>query len=636
VSEYSDNDGDTRATRNRTPHSEDLELSALLTHLRNSRGFDFSGYKPVSLRRRVIKRMQSLEEPVETFAEYLDYLEVHPEEFAALFNSILINVTSFFRDPEAWKYLANEVVPEILRAAPVDAPVRCWSAGCASGEEPNTLAMVLAEAMGEDAFRRRVKIYATDVDEQALAQARQAIYSEQSVRAVPPEYRNKYFQPVQGGYQFAQDLRRNVIYGRHDLVQDAPISRLDLLVSRNTLMYFNAETQARILNRFHFALKDTGFLFLGRAEMLLTHTDLFEPVNLKHRVFTKAQRGRTRQQLLQLGHGVADGREASNRLAQQARLREAAFDATADAILVVDVAGKLLAVNQRAREMLGLRGSDLGRPLRDLEVSYHPVELRGPIDRATATRGVITIPDVERYPAPGMVQYLEVYVTPISDDGGPLLGVSITMTDVTRYRRLEQELQRSHSDLESAYEELQSTNEELETSNEELQSTIEELETTNEELESTNEELETTNAELLSTNEELATMNSELGERTAEANMARAFLESILSSLESGLVVIDDQLNVLIWNRKAEDLWGLRYDEVVGRSLLSLDIGLPVERLAEPLRAFSRDEQDTQTLSVDAITRRGKPVRVTIVMSPFSSLTARREGIVLQMVAEDR
>ncbi len=131
-------------------------------------------------------------------------------------------------------------------------------------------------------------------------------------------------------------------------------------------------------------------------------------------------------------------------------------------------------------------------------------------------------------------------------------------------------------------------------------------------------------------------MNSELGERTAEANMARAFLESILSSLESGLVVIDDQLNVLIWNRKAEDLWGLRYDEVVGRSLLSLDIGLPVERLAEPLRAFSRDEQDTQTLSVDAITRRGKPVRVTIVMSPFSSLTARREGIVLQMVAEDR
>lgn len=610
------------------PGGEDRDLAALLTYLRNSRGFDFSGYKPASLRRRILKRMQSLDEPVTTFGEYLDYLEVHPEEFAALFTSILINVTSFFRDPEAWEYLAGEIVPEILRDTGDDGPVRCWSAGCASGEEPYTLAMVLAEAMGEDAFRRRVKIYATDVDEETLGHARLGLYREQDLRTMPSSYRAKYFQPVQGGYQFSQDLRSNVIYGRHDLVQDAPISRLDLQVCRNTLMYLNAETQAHILARFHFALKDTGYLFLGRAEMLLTHGALFEPVSLKHRVFTKVQGGRTREQLLQLGHGLPEAREAPNRVSLPMRLREAAFDVTADATLVVDAKGRLMAANQRAREVFGVRSADLGRPLQDLEVSYRPVELRSPIERAMSTRSVITIPDVERHLPFGETQHLEVYVTPLGDNGGPPVGVSITMADVTRYRRLEQELQRTHSDLESAYEQIQSANEEL-------QSTIEELETTNEELESANEELETTNAELQSTNEELATMNSELAERTAEASTASAFLQSILSSVSFGLIVVDGGLDVLVWNRRAEELWGLRSDQVAERSLLSFDIGLPMDRLVETLRAFSRDQQEAHTLVLDAVTRRGKPARVTVVLSPFVSASAGREGTVLQMLVEE-
>ena len=150
-------------------------------------------------------------------------------------------------------------------------PLRVWSAGCASGEEAYTLAMVLAEMLGPTEFRDRVKIYATDVDEEALTQARQASYTEREVRGVPPELLERYFEPTGGRYVFRKDLRRSVIFGRNDLVQDAPISRIDLLVCRNTLMYFNAETQARILARFHFALADGGVLFLGKAEMLLSH-----------------------------------------------------------------------------------------------------------------------------------------------------------------------------------------------------------------------------------------------------------------------------------------------------------------------------------------------------------------------------
>jgi two-component system CheB/CheR fusion protein len=271
------------------PPEREPEFEALLDYIKYTRGFDFTGYKRPSLMRRICKRMQMV--GVEGFSAYQDYLEVHPEEFAPLFNTILINVTGFFRDPAAWDYLAARIVPHILEEKKSDGPIRVWSAGCASGEEAYSLAMQFAEALGVEVFIERVKIYATDVDEESLVQARQATYPERALEGVPEELRRKYFEPVANGFMFRASLRRAIIFGRHDLVQDAPISRLDLLVSRNTLMYFNAETQAQILARFHFALNPTGVLFLGKAEMLLTHANLFVPVELKCRIFTKVPPG---------------------------------------------------------------------------------------------------------------------------------------------------------------------------------------------------------------------------------------------------------------------------------------------------------------------------------------------------------
>lgn len=224
---------------------------------------------------------------VERFSDYLDYLDVHPEEFIHLFNTILINVTAFFRDPPACDYLAAEVVPRVLAGKGPGGQIRAWCAGCASGEEAYSVAMVLAEALGEGEFRDRVKIYATDVDEEALQQARHAIYSERQVSGAPPALLDKYFERANRLYLIRKELRRALIFGSHDLVQDAPISRIDLLVCRNTLMYFNAETQNKIVSRFHFALNDAGFLFLGKAEMLLTHAKLFTPIELGWRIFAK-------------------------------------------------------------------------------------------------------------------------------------------------------------------------------------------------------------------------------------------------------------------------------------------------------------------------------------------------------------
>ena len=252
------------------------EFEVLLAHLKQSRGFDFTAYKRASLMRRVLVRMQQL--GLKRFAAYLDFLEVDPEEFTRLFNTILINVTSFFRDPANWEYLRDEVLPGLIGTPEASSPIRVWSAGCASGEEAYSIAILLAEALGTDAFRERVKIYATDVDEEALSQARHAAYAPRAIEDVPPRLLERYFDRQEDRFAFNKDLRRAVIFGRHDLIQDAPISRVDLLICRNCLMYFNSEAQARILARFHFALVPRGVLFLGKAETLLAQSATFEPV----------------------------------------------------------------------------------------------------------------------------------------------------------------------------------------------------------------------------------------------------------------------------------------------------------------------------------------------------------------------
>jgi len=260
-------------------------FDALLDYLKKNRGSDFTGYKRQSLMRRITRRMQMVD--ITDYRDFQDYLEVHPEEFTNLFNTILINVTSFFRDKDAWDFLAEEIIPEMLASKKDSEVIRIWSAGCASGEEAYTIAMLMIEALGEESFKNRVKIFATDIDEAALTQARMATYLAKEVEPVPSELRGKYFTIAGGSYIFKADLRSSIVFGRHDLIQDAPISHLDLLVCRNTLMYFKSETQSKILSRFHFALNDSGIIFLGRAELLLTHAHLFSPETLKHRIFTK-------------------------------------------------------------------------------------------------------------------------------------------------------------------------------------------------------------------------------------------------------------------------------------------------------------------------------------------------------------
>ena len=576
------------------------EFETLLQYLKRNRGFDFTGYKRNSVMRRVEKRMSDV--GVEGYINYVDYLEVRPEEYSHLFNTILINVTAFFRDAAAWDHIRDEIIPRILASKGPEDPIRIWSAGCASGEEAYTLAMLFAEAVGFERFRNRVKIYATDIDEEALAEARHATYTAREVIGIPQEYLERYFERSAARYTFHKDLRRAVIFGRHDLIQDAPISRIDLLVCRNAMMYFNAEIQSKILARVHFALNDTGFLFLGKAEMLFTHSSLFTPVDLKLRIFSKVVKGTLRDRLLQMSQTGSE--EEVTHLTE----REVAFETGPVAQIVLDINGSLMLANERARNMFRLTPRDIDRPLQDLEISYRPVELRSCLEQAYSERRTVIIKDIPWPPALGEPSFLDVQVAPLQDNSGLQLGAAVTFTDVTQFKQLQTELVQANRELETAYEELQSTNEELETTNEELQSTVEELETTNEELQSTNEELETMNEELQSTNEELQTINEEMRQSGAELNRANTFLNAVLSSMRGGVVVVDGELEVQSWNAKAEDLWGLRADEVQGKHFFNLDIGLPTDQLKPSIRACLSGSAGPFEDIIEATNRRGKPI----------------------------
>ncbi len=603
----------------------DPAFEALLEFVRDARGFDYTGYRRPTLMRRFEKRMQMV--GASDWRGYRSYLEGHPEEFGELFNAILINVTGFFRDQDTWDVVASEIIPRILEEGEPETPLRVWSAGCASGEEPYTIAILLAEALGDDVYKKRVKIYATDVDHDALEAAREATYSTKQLADVPAELRERYFQETDGGFAFRGDLRRSVIFGRNDLHRDPPISRVDLLVSRNTLMYFSPEVQERILANFFFALNRGRYLVVGKAEALQRGRGLFVPYDLRRRIFVK------------------DGGPASFHIPRQRLLPDLpepmgldlgdqAFEHAPVAQLVIDQENHVVAVNQVARTLFSLKLKDVGRPLQDLELSYRPADLRSLIDETRRNRHSSGVQDVKWEMPKGTTRSFDVSVTPLVGIGDRLSGVSVSFVDSTAHRVLEQQLERTRHELETAYEELQSTVEELETTNEELQSTNEELETTNEELQSTNEELETMNEELQSTNEELETMNDELRERTDDTLRANAFLTSILSSIQQAVVVVDDELRVIAWSAQATDLLGLREDEAEGQHLLNLDVGLPVAALRDPVRQALAGVDDVLVV-VEGHNRRGQAVRYAVAFAPLAGRDPDKPaGAIVLLTAE--
>ncbi|RHW17534.1 PAS domain S-box protein [Sphingomonas gilva] len=607
------------------------EFETLLQHIQESRGLDFRGYKRTSLKRRITLRMEAI--GVDQFSAYQAHLEADPGEFENLLNTVLINVTSFFRDAAAWEVLKEQVVPQVIANAEPDRPIRIWSIGCASGEEPYSIAMLFAEELGVQEFCRRVKIYATDLDEEALKVARLATYSPRDVENVSPELLEKYFERTNNHYVFERDLRKCVIYGRHNVVYDAPISRIDLLVCRNLLIYLEAETQGIVLPRLHYALNQNGYLFLGKAETQLARSPLFRPVEMKHRIFSKVPQEWRRPIAGAFGALALPDASLPNAL-----LLEAALNEVGIALLVVDEDGAVALANTPARQLLGVGEADIGRAFQDLPISYRPMELRGPIDHVFRERRGMRLEDQEYRLTQADVLRLTIDVQPLKRPDGEVYAALLCFTDNTRMHALQLELETAQESLENSIEELQSANEELETTNEELQSTNEELETTNEELQSTNEELETLNEEARSSNEEMESVNEELRIRAEQAASYRLYMESVLRSMNGGVIVIDRKHMIQGWNRWSENTWGLRSEQVLGTSFEALDIGLPLHLLKDGIAAVQHGRQEQVQQVLEGLDRRGRKIACRIVISNLLAESGDAQGMVFvfQDVTEEQ
>ena len=571
-----------------------MNLEDFLHFLVEEREFDLRGYKPTTLERRLRKRMGQLALP--DYSAYVDYIRANPVETNLLLDTILINVTEFFRDPAAWDVIADDILPFLLKRLRTGDSFRAWVAGCSTGEEVYSLAILVAEHFGPRISEFDIKIYATDMDDSALNIARRGEYPAERLRRVRPEWRHKYFSsgPLP---RVNRDIRRMLIFGRSDLAGDAPISHVQMIVCRNVLIYFDSITQTHILNRLHYALDPGGILFLGKSESKLSNSTMFKPVDSRWRIFRKNHAEDGRDIPRTSSHPkdeLMTPNQNSPREQELARLKlyySALLEVLEPGIFSLDVNDVLITENKSALALWGLSGSKLvGQHIAESALASRCPELVQRMEESHRNPGrhikfecPIKIDDIQHT--------LAVSIRPVTGENGQRVGSLIYADDVSHREKLQTTIEQ----LEATGEELQSANEELETTNEELQSTNEELETTNEELQSTNEELETTNEELQSLNEELENMNEELEFRTRELDSLNSRYAETLERMPWAVTVLDSEGKVRFWNSAAQKLFDLQANSVIGLELSQLPIQ-PTLRDALVRRRKSMDAGKTPTL----------------------------------------
>jgi two-component system CheB/CheR fusion protein len=582
----------------------DPGLGRLLDKLSKEYEVDFREYKTASLERRIRARMAHVR--VADYDAYARFMDQHPGEHVELFDTILINVTGFFRDPEAWGVLRADVIPRIVAEAEHSRSIRVWSAGCSSGEEVYSAAVLIAEQLGDRAQEFSVKIYGTDIDQAAVATARHGLYRVDQLKELPSPLLERYFEREGQMFRFRRDLRRWCIFGIHNLTQAAPLSHIDLLICRNVLIYFGAELQERVLTRFHYSIREGGYLFLGRSESLLTRSRLFSPLNMKWRIFQRSFSTTRPPSSSELPAATSAGNAPAGADPHTAALRlQRVLDSLPTAVFVIDVADRVLAWNPTAEALFEIPGdAAVGKKFRDLDVSYRLEGLRARIEDAKLKHSPARIEDTSFTRRTGEMLHASVTIVPLFE-GAHLTGVVVTATDATELSRLREQMMRVAEQHATAIEELQSTNEELETTNEELQST--------------NEELETTVEELQAANTELVTLNSELEDRTAAMRVLDEYHMSVQNSLQDGLVVLDASGSVKSWNRAAEG---------IGREFSTLPIGEVTRLSARALARVTATGSDVVEAGIPYARSGGTAGRAVLRVSPLRG-AAGVEGLLL-------
>ncbi|MFA6223672.1 MAG: chemotaxis protein CheB [Desulfomonilaceae bacterium] len=551
-------------------------LNKIVAVLRTRTGHDFSLYKQNTIRRRIERRMTV--HGIDDTSVYARYLQEHAEEVSLLFKELLINVTSFFREPEAFATLKADILPKLFDHKSENFVFRIWVAGCATGEEAYSIAMTFREYMDESKQEFKVQIYSTDIDDDAIAVARAGSYPPNISIDVSPERLKRFFVKEEAGYRVKKEIRGMIVFAIQNVIKDPPFTKLDLVSCRNLLIYLEPELQNRLIPTFHYALKPGGFLFLSPSESIGNHPDIFAPVNKKWKFYVARESINSGVRVMREGLSWTHDQPRSglNETLKKAKdidfaelSRKALLQYYAPPSVITDEKGNILFVNGDTGKYLRPAPGQASLNVVEMAREGLQLQLRTAILTAATQKKQLTCAAVP-VKTNGGVQGVNVTVRPLADQGSPMGYLIVSFEEVEpqtkgkrsrarpsaksgeskRAEELEQELLYTKENLQASIEELQTANEELKSANEELQST-------NEELQSTNEELETSKEELQSVNEELITVNSELQAKIEQLAGMQNDMKNLLDNTNIGTIFLDDSLAIKRFTREATALYRL-------------------------------------------------------------------------------
>ncbi|TAK61040.1 chemotaxis protein CheB [Methylobacter sp.] len=640
----------------------------IMMQLRTATGHDFSLYKKSTINRRIQRRMS--QNGIEDTEIYARYLKEKPSEVTSLFKELLINVTNFFRDPEAFVVLKQDILPTMLANKPIESVFRVWVAGCATGEEAYSFAMVLRELMDEKHYEFKVQIYSTDLAEDTIAIARAGLYPPNITIDVTPERLRRFFIKEDGGYRVKKEIREMIVFAVQNIIKDPPFTKLDLLSCRNLMIYLEPELQNRLIPAFHYALKPGGVLFLSPSEGIGNHTELFTPLNRKWKFYKAAPTPASTRVMLtsNLNWTAEPAYKAPEEIIKTAKdsnlaelTRRMLLQFYSPASVLTDIKGNILYVYgetgkylrpapghaslniiEMAREGLQMElrsiiqsaGQDTTTILnRELSVKtngdFHPVLL-----------SVRTVSNPQDQQSLLLMSFQEIKYPATSYKSTP-----------TKHKRASKPNELHHiEDLERelAYtkESLQATIEEQFASNEELKCTNEEMQSTNEELQSTNEELETSKEELQSINEELITVNSELQAKIGQLADMQNDMKNLLDNIHIGTIFLDQHLIIRRFTREATQIYRLVASDV-GRALSDIKPELEGEDLLDAAHSVLDNlvpvEREVKTVNGNWYLARVQPYRtlenmIDGVVLTFTNITDRTQAtqaLETRLLAED-
>lgn len=618
---------------------EPSSLQNIISLLRTFTGHDFSLYKKGTLYRRIERRMSI--NHLESIADYVWYIKENPNEANALFKDLFIGVTSFFRDTAAFEILQRKVFPELLGGKTQDDTVRIWVVGCSTGEEVYSIVMTLQESLDKmpGGLNIKIQVFATDIDSSAIDAARKGIFPASTVGGVSDERLERFFIRTDDSYQIKKDIRETVIFAQHNIITDPPFTKLDMVSCRNLLIYFAPELQTRLIPVFHYALNPDGILFLGSAETISGHSNLFSTVDSKWKVFKRKEYSsdwtvlgdlRTSLNVHYHPEPIATEKKASTNVSEIAQ--RVILDDYAPAAVVIDENGDILYVSGRTGKYLELPAGKISWNLSAMAREGLRYELAAAIRRATTEKSEVIVNNVS-VTTDGGNQIVRLTVRPFSQPEG-LSGlllvvfedvVTSELTDVgtigdgsicPHCPELEQELKRTKEYLQTTIDEMQSSQEELRSTNEEFQST-------NEELQSTNEELMTSKEEMQSLNEELTSVNTELQMKNDELTGTNNDMVNLLNSTEIATIFLDTHLNIRRFTPSVTGIVGLRQPDI-GRPAAEIAPNFMYDGLVSDARAVL-DTLATKTTQVQTMDGRWFNMRIM----PYRTVDNVIEGVVV-------